>query len=208
MAALGGGGGHYGQPFREIDKGLEAALGTFRKFGAHRGLPGAGDVPMLIKALGMTNAAVAEEAHRSLVWLSGEDLGWDPEDWRAWWQANGDAITGEHADSTRPRVVNDRLHRLPTRPAHRPRRRSVNLGFIVAVIVAAGLVFGAISAMASSRTDVGNTIFLVGGLVALACAPLTIIYCMVFGRMRSARDIREEFRAKQGQYLPGARGRR
>jgi hypothetical protein len=31
---------------------------------------------------------------------------------------------------------------------------------------------------------------------------------MVFGRMRSARDIREEFRAKHGQYLPGARGRR
>jgi hypothetical protein len=47
-----------------------------------------GDVPMLIKALGVHSHGVAEQARKTLTHLAGRDMGSEPEPWLTWWQAS------------------------------------------------------------------------------------------------------------------------
>jgi hypothetical protein len=80
-----------------MSEGIKDALGLFKKVAFHKGLPTVRDVPVLIRALSFREAAVREEAHRSLVWLAGRDLGREPRPWLAWWKRRAEEVRQEES---------------------------------------------------------------------------------------------------------------
>jgi hypothetical protein len=325
MAALGGGGGHYGAPFKMVDNALQDATAIFKKLGPHKGLPKLGDIPLLIKSLSVAERAVAREAHDALVWLSGMDLGTDPQPWLAWWSEESprqahrkrnrksardmfggfksDVLTGrwESAASRLSRRLREkqsasdciqfmrqsgRLLRKVYRDARiaslqlsgdsgqitvdwgelgfefkgirlvreggswqldsfpwgkkvsvqkrdiaqsndvtfsgsdptsvescqpisrRRRRGSLSAGTVGSVLAALGLIFGFLYLMEHSSSGTGNTIFYALAMVGIVSVPISVFYCMFFGRVRKSRDIIEDLRRHRGNFAPNARGRR
>jgi hypothetical protein len=85
----GGGGAAVGKAFGMVARGMKEAFNSFGKFGFNKSLPSVKDIPLIIKALSVGDSEVAGEAHSALAWLTGVDLGHQPQAWLDWWRKNG-----------------------------------------------------------------------------------------------------------------------
>ncbi len=88
---------YMGRAFTILAKGMKEALGLWGKVGFHKGLPTVKDIPLIIKALSVHQQGVADEAHKTLVGLSGQNLGREPGAWEAWWEEHKNVLSRQEA---------------------------------------------------------------------------------------------------------------
>jgi hypothetical protein len=81
-----------------MSRDLERPVGIFNRKHSRKTGRRVGDVPTLIRALGVTEPGVADDARAALTSLAGVDLGPDGDAWRAWWRQRGPEMARREAD--------------------------------------------------------------------------------------------------------------
>jgi len=87
-------------------------------------------------------------------------------------------------------------------------RWRINTGGLIAVVIAAGLVFGALHVIFFGGAEARRWVLGLGVMALVGAAPLMLFCGMIFDRFRGSREIRRDLGELTGRYAPHARGRR